>query len=175
MANTEFAQKVLNLIRQNRTAFDMGSWFEDGNRRDGLWEERSEPFVVTLNEEGAPACGTTMCLAGWAAAAAGYELRSNLGIGEDDRYFGAFKPGTDVVVRPEGFEDRDGVMVYTRYTNFEELGAELLDIDPEFAEMLFHTTDYKAEQVLERLASGEPFNWSEIPEYEGEEDEEEGW
>lgn len=163
MANTELAQKVLNLIRLNRQAFDMGTWF--GSNELG-------PVVVELDNEGAPACGTVMCLAGWAAVASGYVLKSGNNADGTSAYYGAFEPGSNEIVEPEGYPDSSGTMVYSQFTNFEKLGSELLGITFDQAENLFHTTDYKAEQVLERLASGEPFDWdydwSEIEEYEEE-------
>lgn len=64
MPNAELARKILDRIDQQPDNFDMSDWF----RRSG--------GNVTLRPTEEVDCGTTMCLAGWAAHLSGYTLIS---------------------------------------------------------------------------------------------------
>lgn len=59
MPNAELAYQVLDLALANEKHFDMFTWVSGSSKAD-------------LTALTAPTCGTTACLAGWAAAAAGY-------------------------------------------------------------------------------------------------------
>lgn len=58
MANAELAGRILDAIESNPDAFDMDQW-------------HSGP---TLSPEAEPECGTTLCVAGWAAHLSGWTL-----------------------------------------------------------------------------------------------------
>ncbi|MFF8406941.1 hypothetical protein ACF06P_35600 [Streptomyces sp. NPDC015684] len=60
--SAEVAAAVLDAIEANPHALDMGTWF---------WPRGANK---TLPPEQAPACGTTMCIAGWAAHVTGWTL-----------------------------------------------------------------------------------------------------
>ncbi|MFF2094820.1 hypothetical protein [Streptomyces sp. NPDC058202] len=61
----QVADAVLDAIEANPAAFDMATWFwPRGPRR-------------TLLPEQTPECGTTMCIAGWAAHLTGWTLLSD--------------------------------------------------------------------------------------------------
>jgi len=57
----QVAGAVLDAIEQERQAFNMNSWF---------WQ----PGGGSLAPDERPACGTTMCVAGWAAHVTGWTL-----------------------------------------------------------------------------------------------------
>lgn len=153
MANTELAQTMLALIEANREAFRMESWF-DGER---TWQDEVtiNPLIVEL-EDGTPTCGTTMCLAGWAAVASGYVLKSV--VLPDKTLHGAFatKDSLDILCPEPGFGGTT-----SSYTDFVKLGAQLLDIPLNEADALFEANNAEAEYFLRLLASGVGFDWEE--------------
>lgn len=153
MPNTVLAQTILELIEANRAAFKMESWF-DGAR---TWADdvTPDPLIVAL-EDGAPTCGTSMCLSGWAAVANGYVLKSV--ILPDRTLHGAFanKDSLEIICPEPGFESTT-----SSYTDFVKLGAELLDIPLIEADSLFSSSEVEAEHFLRLLASGEEFDWAE--------------
>ncbi|WP_432169089.1 hypothetical protein [Streptomyces sp. 1222.5] len=61
----EVAAAVLDAIATNPHALDMGTWF---------WPRGASK---TLAPEQEPPCGTTMCIAGWAAHLTGWTLLSD--------------------------------------------------------------------------------------------------
>lgn len=153
MPNRELAQKILSLIEANRAAFNMDSWFHG----DRTWTDEMavEPLIIGL-EDITPACGTTMCLAGWAAVAQGYVLKSM--VLPDRTLHGAFATKDSLeVLYPEPAVEWSS----SKYTNFVKLGAELLDIPLNDADALFGTSNEEAEYFLRLLASGVEFDWEE--------------
>jgi hypothetical protein len=153
MANTELARKMLRLIKLNREAFDMDTWF---NSQDGIMPQA---LVIELENDSSPTCGTTMCLAGWAAVANGWVLKNQQVDGRIIHGAFASKESTEVLY-PEFWRDSlTNEEVITNYTDFPKLGSELLDIPLKWADALFGTTADKAEYFLELLASGREFDW----------------
>lgn len=153
MANTALAQEILTLIEANREAFNMDSWFDAP--RSWQDEVTINPLIIEL-ENITPDCGTTMCLAGWAAVASGYVLKSV--VLPDKTLHGAFanKDSLDVLCPEPIFGGTT-----SSYTDFVKLGAELLDIPLNEADTLFSSDKEEAEHFLRLLASGVEFDWAE--------------
>ncbi|MFD7793595.1 hypothetical protein [Streptomyces sp. NPDC059759] len=61
----QVAGAVLDAIEGNPAAFNMGAWFWPRGARQTLLPEQT------------PACGTTMCIAGWTAHLTGWTLLSD--------------------------------------------------------------------------------------------------
>jgi hypothetical protein len=57
----ELAGRILDAIEANPGAFDMDAWYRN-------------PARAELLPDAEPACGTTMCIAGWAAHLTGWTL-----------------------------------------------------------------------------------------------------
>lgn len=104
MAN--LARRILDAIEQYPEAFDMDSWH--GGR--------------PIGPDDAPACGTTMCVAGWAAHLEGWTLN-----------------GIDA--------GKDGV-----WRNADDVAAVALGLDDASADLLFYSTAERAREMLEEMA-----------------------
>ncbi len=61
-------QKILNAVQLNPNNFNMSSWFNACPMED--WQDT----LKDLLPQDEPSCGTTLCIAGWAAHNAGYRI-----------------------------------------------------------------------------------------------------
>jgi hypothetical protein len=114
MANAELAGRILDAIEAQPAAFNMNDWHSDH-----VWDEETKP----LSPDSDPACGTTLCVAGWAAHLTGWTLQ---GI---------------VATKPNGEED---------YT--DDVGQEALGLDTDTAGALFYSTADVALEILRSMA-----------------------
>lgn len=78
MAN--LAQQILDEITARPEAFDMENW-----HYDGVAGNDGEPNP--LFPDVAPACGTTLCVAGWAAHLTGWTVRGGTAVRGDEVSF----------------------------------------------------------------------------------------
>lgn len=126
------AQAFLDAVAAQPKAFNMSEWLKMVGR-DAL--SGLEP----VQEVGSPpACGTTMCAAGWIVHNAGYTLR---GVLEDGwrPYFSRFE-----AIAPNGRADDVGLVA-----------AGLLGLNPGESEELFYGDDLHALAVMRRIARGD--------------------
>lgn len=108
----ETAEWVLDVITRNPDCHDQGSWQNEGE------------------------CGTTRCVAGWAAHAHGYRTLS-----------------ISKFVWAKGDKKRA----------VDSLGKDLLHLSPRDANRLFYTSsDAQAVEALRYVAKGEPINWAAV-------------
>ncbi|GIG59668.1 hypothetical protein Lfu02_40400 [Longispora fulva] len=119
----ETARWVLEHIRQHPQTHDQGSW----------------------EVEGAPECGTTRCVAGWAAHA-----------------HGLVHHHSDSSVRGEV---TGGQWEQIEYVAARLLGLRMQSPDEDLMSasdgdlLFFHTTNAQAVHALEYLAKGDPIDW----------------
>lgn len=99
MTSTDLAQRILDQITQHPDNFSMDSWFY----RPGNNEELPSDAPVE--------CGTTMCIAGWAAHLSGWTLVHH--IEYEDIAAEQEGEGGEVIViaEKEGEESRDIVLL----------------------------------------------------------------
>lgn len=156
MPNQALAQRMLFNIERNRQAFRMSDWFTADDGPHGSMDP--DDFVIALDENENPPCGTTMCLAGWAAVCSGYVLKQQ-DVGVSPNFvFGVFanKDSNEALFPEANWQTGEPS---TNYTNFVKMGATLLGIDLQFAEVLFGVTNTQAEHILRLLAAGTEFDW----------------
>lgn len=122
MANIELAKKLYEMFSDNPMLLDMNSWVEGA--------EVDELEVADLNIH---ACGTTACLAGWAAI-------EHFNIEPTLKNFGDGWHGVEYV-EPEG-------------TTWEDAGIEALGIGDALANSLFFVREWMAMLALKDLADG---------------------
>lgn len=115
----ELAAEILSAIRS-----------DPAQHSQNIWGERTH------------SCGTTMCVAGWAAYLTGHA-----------HYEGLRHPNDEEMLLLLGTTDYD----------FVGLGAELLGIDEDDASKLFYYyNDQGALRAMEHIAAGEPIPWKDI-------------
>lgn len=107
MAN--MARRILDAIETYPDSFDMDNWYFNigGN---------------PLRPDQAPSCGTTLCVAGWAAHLSGWTLSNGEAIKNGEK----------------------------RYIS--DVGAEALGLDDEASVNLFFGSDSAAREILEEMA-----------------------
>lgn len=149
MTNTENARKLVESIEAHRDAFKMSSWAWASNSltKDHLSELGEEEVVFSLEDidSARTTCGTTLCIAGFAAMHEGWKTKFVRG---SDAYSVWIETW---MVSPRGEEmDVDDV-------EWEKIGAEFLGLDPQTASRLFHYVDDNriALEALRELANGE--------------------
>lgn len=121
------AQGVLDAIGADPEAFDMGFW---------LWGTEH------LAADAEPSCGTTLCVAGWAAHNAGYDLSRR----------------RDVQVGGIAISPQEPIAVASPQEAgyISEIARRLLGLDDESADILFAECGADdAMEILRRIAAGE--------------------
>lgn len=130
MANATLAQEILERVENHPSAHNQGWWLRD--------KKGSSVVVLPPTEE--PECGTTMCVAGWAAHLSGYLLTSYSG-------------GVSTATLPSAPQRQ-----------VPDVARELLDLSEVDAYILFHYTCVEeAILALEQVARGsEHIEWLDV-------------
>lgn len=136
------AETILGRINKHRAAFEMESWHDENVEK--AFDVFEDGHVVVLEdiENADNTCGTTLCIAGFAALEAGWKQKFYKG----DRPWNSYFRWID----PDGFLNSDG-------PSFRSEGAEYMDLTEHQSHALFYTTHDNdlAISRLERLAAGE--------------------
>ena len=136
--NVPLAEEVLRSIIGHPEEHDQSTWFEVTDyeklpkvdlSRDQTGDAAEESVTVTVQGMLEGSCGSTACIAGWAALLSGWKVRTTK-ITWDD----GFEEVESIAVSPEGTKQRGSV-------DFEEEGGELLGLDYDDAHFLFYNTE----------------------------------
>jgi hypothetical protein len=143
MANVENARTLLAAVKEHQEAFDMNYWLLVGP----LPEENvrnHQPLTIELENlsEGLSACGTTLCLAGFAHFLSGRKVEVSPG------YWGSLYQGFNL-------RNEDGEY-FNMTVSIPESGQDYLDISDTLASVLFQATNNTAFDMLTDLAAGVP-------------------
>lgn len=136
MPNEEAAARILRQIELERNAFDMAYF----HSRDGWRELPSNDIIIGFGDtEKRAECGTTLCIAGWAALDAGWKINYH----REDGWV------RKITINPNGMAEE---------IPWEAEGRKQLGLSEHFAEFLFLTLanggDDAALAVLCQLAEG---------------------
>lgn len=131
MANRELAQHILNQLEEKPYAHNQRWWFH---------KNRSSEATSVLMPGERVECGTTLCVAGWAAYISGYMLTS-------------YEGGITTATLPFGPQRQ-----------VPDIGRELLDLSEMDAYILFHnTSNEEAKMALEQIINGrDHIEWTDV-------------
>jgi hypothetical protein len=171
MANRIHVMRVLADILEEKkakekNAFDMSSFIDfDSTFLEGALAHKDE---LVLEAGVSPStCGTTLCVAGFAAIEAGWTATFKKAT---KVYAGYNNDGSDYVdtMVKTYWTDPDGKDNGTYGPEWELVGAEYLELEPAQAQILFYATHDDgsfAIAILERLARGDEITTDEWLEY----------
>lgn len=158
--NTKRAEMVLRSILALPDEHNQEQWFEvidfDALPEEGKVDETDDEGVVTktrtitVNSMMEGTCGTTACIAGWAALHAGWKFNTTMEISPHDGWTAM----TYETISPTGESEH-----LTSTPDLETQGAEALGLTHEQAQTLFFTMDEKFATVqLYALIKGLPMD-----------------
>lgn len=135
--NIPLAEEVLRSIIGHPEEHDQSTWFEVTDyeklpkidlSRDQTEDAAEESVTVTVQGMLEGSCGSTACIAGWAALLSGWKVRTTKITWDDGS-----EDVESIAVSPEGTQQRGSV-------DFEDEGGELLGLDHDDAHFLFYNT-----------------------------------